>query len=287
MMKKILYLLLAAAILFSACQTQSDQSQQPTVSQTPDETASEPTPETTAQPTPEPASEPVSLLISAAASLTDVITEIGEKYQTENQNVTLSYSFDSSGALQAQIEEGAPADIFLSAAQKQMNALADENLIEESTRLDLLVNKVVLIKNADSDLDITSFEETAGDSVKMIALGEASVPVGQYAEEIFTSLGIWETVSAKASFGTNVRAVLAWVEDGSAECGVVYATDAATTDKVEIIAEAPEGSHAPVVYPGAVVSSSQNIEEAKKFLDYLSSDSAREAFEKYGFAMVE
>jgi molybdate transport system substrate-binding protein len=276
-MKKLL-LVLFALIFFAGCQNTAQQDAPTTAAKTNEPTA---TPDPTAAP------EPVELLISAAASLTDVITEIGDAYQKENPNVKPIYNFDSSGTLQTQIEEGAPADIFLSAAQKQMNALAEKGLIEESSRLDLLVNKVVLIKNADSDLALAGFEETAGDGVKIIALGEASVPVGQYAEEIFKNLGIWETVSAKASFGTNVRAVLAWVEDGSAECGVVYATDAATTDKVEIIAEAPEGSHAPVIYPGAVVKSSVNKEESQKFLDYLSTDASRSAFEKYGFAMAE
>ena len=278
-MKKFLIILLAL-VFFAGCQTAQQNAAKPP---TPSETLAESAP----APTSEPTLERAELLISAAASLTDVITEIGDAFQKENPNVSLVYNFDSSGTLQTQIEEGAPADIFLSAAQKQMNALAEKGLIEESSRVDLLINKVVLIKNAASDLALASFEEAAGDSVKMIALGEASVPVGQYAEEIFKNLGIWETVSAKASFGTNVRAVLAWVEDGSAECGVVYATDAAITDKVTVIAEAPDGSHAPVIYPGAVVKASSYKEYAQKFLDYLSADASRAAFEKFGFAMAK
>ncbi len=238
--------------------------------------------------TPEPAeAEPVEIYVSAAASLTDVMQAIAERYKAVAPNVKVTLTFGSSGALQTQIEEGAPADLFVSAAQKQMDALDAGDLIASDTRRNLLINKVVLIVPANSEADIASFEDVATDKVKLVAIGEASVPVGQYTEEIYTSLGLWDKVSAKANFGANVRAVLAWVESGDVDCGVVYATDAATTEGVKIICEAPEGSHKPVVYPAAVLKNAAQPEAAKAFLDYLFGPEAAAAFEAAGFTMYQ
>ncbi|HML47375.1 MAG TPA: molybdate ABC transporter substrate-binding protein [Clostridia bacterium] len=225
------------------------------------------------------------LTVFAAASLTESLTAIAELYAAAAPDVTITYNFDSSGTLQTQIEAGAEVDLFLSAAQKQMNALTEGGYILEETKIDLLNNQVVLIVPAGSEIKLESFEAIAGDAVDLVALGNADVPVGQYAEEIFKFLGIWEAVSAKASLGTNVKEVLSQVESGAVDCGVVYATDAATTDGVEVVASAPEGSHTPVVYPAAVLKDSPNIEAAKAFLDFLTTDAAIEAFNAAGFAM--
>ena len=238
------------------------------------------------EPSVEPSPDPVELYVSAAASLTDVITEIAAEYKKVAPHVTIVPTFDSSGTLQTQIEEGAPADIFLSAAQKQMTALDDAGLIVSATRKDMLVNKVVLIVPADSTADITSFEDVTTDKVSMVAIGGESVPVGQYTQEIYTFLGTWEAVQAKANLGENVRAVLAWVESGDVDCGIVYATDAASTSGVKVVCEAPEGSHNPVIYPGAVVAASENQAAAEEFLAFLTGDVAIAAFEKAGFAMA-
>ena len=228
--------------------------------------------------------EKVELTILAAASLTDVCNELKEMYEKSNSNVTLTFSYAGSGALQTQIEEGAPADIFISAAKKQMNALKEKSLMKEDTIENLLENKVVLIVPSDSSLALTSFEDVKKDDVKLIGLGEIeSVPAGQYAKAVFTFLGLWEDVEKKANFGTDVRTVLGWVESAAVDCGVVYATDAYTTDKVKIVAEAPEGSCDKVIYPAGVIAASKNAEAAKAFLDYLSSDEAMKVFEKYGF----
>lgn len=228
----------------------------------------------------------VELLISAAASLTDVLNEIADVYKDIEPNTKLTYSFGSSGALQAQIEEGAPVDIFMSAAQKQMKALEDKGLILDGTNKTLLVNKVVLITPANSNLEISSFDDLTKDEVKKIAIGDPSnVPVGQYSEEIFTNLNILDKVSPKTVLGNDVRTVLTWVESGEVDCGIVYATDAYTTDKVQIITEAPEGSHKEVSYPVAVVKTSKNSEAAKRFLDFLSTEKAINLFTKYGFTM--
>lgn len=228
----------------------------------------------------------VELLISAAASLTDVLNEIADVYKDIEPNTKLTYSFGSSGALQAQIEEGAPVDIFMSAAQKQMKALEDKGLILDGTNKTLLVNKVVLITPTNSNLEISSFDDLTKDEVKKIAIGDPSnVPVGQYSEEIFTNLNILDKVSPKTVLGNDVRTVLTWVESGEVDCGIVYATDAYTTDKVQIITEAPEGSHKEVSYPVAVIKASKNSEAAKRFLDFLSTEKAINLFTKYGFTM--
>ena len=233
-----------------------------------------------------PNEENVELLISAAASLTDVLNEIADVYKDIEPNTKLTYSFGSSGALQAQIEEGAPVDIFMSAAQKQMKALEDKGLILDGTNKTLLVNKVVLITPANSNLGISSFDDLTKDEVKKIAIGDpGNVPVGQYSEEIFTNLNILDKVSSKTVLGNDVRTVLTWVESGEVDCGIVYATDAYTTDKVQIITEAPEGSHKEVSYPVAVIKASKNSEAAKRFLDFLSTEKAINLFTKYGFTM--
>jgi molybdate transport system substrate-binding protein len=227
------------------------------------------------------------LTVAAAASLTDAMKEIEELYKKDHSNTTFEFTFGASGALQSQIEEGAPVDVFLSAAQKQMDSLEEKDMIDKDSRKDLLLNKVVLITPQDSNADIKTFEDISTDKVKKIALGEPeSVPVGQYSEEVFDALNIKDQAVAKAVYGTDVRQVLSWVETGEVECGIVYATDAATTDKVEVVTEAPEDSHKPVIYPAALIKDSKNKEAAKSFLDFLSTKEAQEVFEKYGFSTL-
>ena len=232
--------------------------------------------------------ETAELTILAAASLTDVCNEIKAEYEAAHPNVTLNFSYGASGALQTQIEEGAPADLFFSAATKQMTALDEEGLMDSDSIVNLLENKVVLIVPEDSDKDITSFEDVATDKVRMIGLGEpGSVPVGQYSEEIFTSLGILDTVKEKANYGSDVRTVLSWVETGAVDCGVVYATDAYVGEKIKIICEAPEGSCKRVIYPVGIVKASEHADAAAEFLAYLQTDHAMQKFEGYGFSAAE
>ena len=227
------------------------------------------------------------LTVLAAASLTDVCEELKTVYEKENPNVSLTFSFGSSGALQTQIEEGAPADIFFSASTKQMDALCEEGLMQKDSIQELLENKVVLIVPKDSETELTSFEALTEDSVSMIGLGEPeSVPAGQYAREVFESLGIWDIVESKANFGSDVRTVLSWVEENAVDCGVVYATDAYSSDRVRIVTEAPEGSCKRVIYPVGVVKASQNAKEAQDFARFLSSKEAMEYFRAFGFCEV-
>ena len=205
--------------------------------------------------------EQTELTVLAAASMTDAMQEIGK--------ASFTYQFDSSGTLKTQIEEGAPADIFISAATKQMDELEAGGLIEKDSVFSWLENKVVLIVPKDSDGKITSFEDVAGEEVPMIAIGNEDVPVGQYTEAIYQNLGLWEQIQEKANLASNVRQVLDWVATGNAPCGVVYETDAKIEEKVDVVCEAPEGSCEPVIYPAGVVSASEQKGEAKDFLEFL------------------
>ena len=240
--------------------------------------------------------ESVELVVFAAASMTDTMNEIAGMYKTVAPEVKIVYNFDSSGTLKTQIQEGADCDIFISAAQKQMNQLdvngGEENtegldFVDSETRFDLVSNSVVLITPVGNPAGVESFDDVATDKVSLIALGNSDVPVGQYSEEIFNYMGIWDQLNSesKITFGSNVREVLAQVEEGAVDCGVVYSTDAATTDKVEIAAAAPEGSHQDVTYPAAVLKTSKNPEAAKAFIYYLKTDECTEVFEKAGFVI--
>jgi molybdate transport system substrate-binding protein len=228
------------------------------------------------------------LLVSAAASLQDALEEIQPLFQQSNPNVKVSHNFGSSGALQQQIEQGAPADIFFSAATKQMNALQQKNLILPDTRRNLLTNRLVLIVPRNSTLNITSFRQLTGAAVRRIAVGEfRSVPAGQYSEELLRNLGILEQVRPKLVFGNNVRNVLAAVESGNADAGIVYATDAKISNGVRVVATAPTNLHSPIVYPVAVLRSSKNTSSAREYVQFLSGSQARAVFEKYGFGIAK
>lgn len=233
--------------------------------------------------------EPVTILMAAAASLEySMKDELIPMFQEQHPNITVEGTYDSSGKLQTQIESGIDADLFFSAAEKQMTALKDENLIDGDSIQNLLENKIVLVVPSDKKDAYTKFEDVV--NAETIAVGDPeSVPVGQYSQEALTSLGLWDQVSAKASLGTNVTEVLNWVSEGSADAGIVYATDAATKkDSLAVVAEAPEGSLAQkVLYPAGIVSSSTKKDAAQLFLDFLASDQASKVFEEYGFTPVK
>lgn len=223
-----------------------------------------------------------------AASLSNAMDEIQKDFNETYPDVEILYNADSSGTLQTQIEEGARCDIFFSAADKQMNALVEEELAKKDTVEDILENKVVLIKPKDGETKVTGFENIA--DAANIALAGDSVPVGQYSREIFDNLGITDNVNKmEINEGKNVTEVLAAVSEGSNEIGIVYATDAASVaDKVDIIAEAPEGSlQTPVLYPVGLIedkeASDDDAAAAEAFLEYIKSDDAMKVFEKYGF----
>ena len=230
----------------------------------------------------EPASKET-ILLAVAASLKNCIDgELIPMFTEKYPNITVDATYDSSGKLQTQIEEGADVDVFMSAAMKQMDALNEQGLIKEGTMVELLENKIVLILPKDSTTEIASFEDIL--KAETIAVGDPdSVPAGQYAKESFENLGMWADVEAKASLGTNVTEVLSWVAAGSADAGVVYATDAASNENVKVVTEAPEGSVSKVIYPIGIIDATTKLKAAQNLTEFLQSEEALTIFEKYGF----
>ncbi len=230
---------------------------------------------------------PVTLNISAAASLTDALTEINNLYAKDNSNVTITPNFASSGTLQKQIEQGAPCDVFVSAAAAQMDNLEKGSLIVTESRKNLLNNKVVLVVPADSTLGLTSFNDLTKETVKKIAIGDPkSVPAGTYGQQALDKLGITEAVQPKLILGSDVRQVLNYVESGDVDAGIVYSTDAVVSSKVKVAASAPAEINAKIVYPVAIIKASQNTGAAQDYIDYLFSTEAKDIFEKFGFTTI-
>ena len=229
----------------------------------------------------------VELVVFAAASMTETLNEIAVLYEAVAPNVKLVYNFDSSGTLKTQIEEGADCDVFLSAAQLQMNQLDADGLdmILQGTRVDLLENKVTLVVPEGNPANVTSFEDVMSDAVSLVALGNSDGPVGQYSEEIFTYMGLWDSLndSYKITFASNVKEITSQVSEGAVDCGVVYGTDASAAG-LEVVAQAPEGSHQAVVYPAAVMNVTEQEEEARAFLEYLQGEECAEVFISAGFS---
>ena len=272
-------LALSASLLLSACGGSAASSQAASASS--EAVAS------SAAASSEASGESVQLTVFAAASLTETLNEIAEQYKTVAPNVELVFNFDSSGTLKTQIEEGADCDLFLSAAQKQMNALQDEDLINTGTRVDLLENKVVLAVPEGNPADIQSFEDIGTDQCKRIALGNEDVPVGSYSVEILTNLGILDELESgnKITYGSNVKEVTTQISEGSVDAGVVYCTDAYSAGLTPVD-EATAEMCGQVIYPAAVLKAAPNAEAAKEFLAYLQTDKAMTVFEGVGFSAV-
>jgi molybdate transport system substrate-binding protein len=225
------------------------------------------------------------LLVSAAASLTDALKELAPLYQQSRPKVQVRYNFASSGALQQQIENGAPVDIFISAAAKQMEALQQKNLLLPNTQRRLLTNRLVLVVPANRS-EITTLNSLTDGRVKRIAIGDPrSVPAGEYAEAALTKAGLWNQLQPKYVLASNVRQVLQFVEAGNADAGFVYLTDAKTTSKVKIAQTIPATLHEPIVYAIAVLKNSRNPTAAKDFVQFLFSNPAKQQFQKYGFTL--
>ncbi|NJP10535.1 MAG: molybdate ABC transporter substrate-binding protein [Leptolyngbyaceae cyanobacterium RU_5_1] len=223
------------------------------------------------------------LTVSAAVSLTNALNEIAPLYRQSRPNVTVRYNFAGSGALQQQIENGASVDVFISAAEKQMDALQRKNLLVAGTRRNLLTNRLVLIVPANA-AGITNLRSLSHGPVKRIAIAEPrSVPAGQYAEQALRKQGLWDALKPKFVLANNVRQVLQFVESGNVQAGLVYATDARTTNQVKVVQTIPANLHDPIVYPIAVIKTSKAPAIAKTFAQFLSGNVARNVFTKYGF----
>jgi len=227
------------------------------------------------------------ITVSAAISLKDSLDEIGKMYEKAHAGVKISFNYAGSGTLQRQIEQGAPVDIFFSAAEKQMDDLQSKDLVDARTRRNVVRNQLVLIAPA-SNTTIHSFQDLSNISVRVLAVGEPStVPAGMYARQTLEHLGMWGAVEKKIVLAKDVRAVLTYVETGNADAGLVYQTDAQDSQKVRIVSVAPAESHDPIVYPAAILKGAKNPSAATPFLAFLSSNEAREVFAKYGFLPAE
>lgn len=240
----------------------------------------------------------VTLNVFAAASMTETLTEIQELYKEVAPNVTLVFNFDSSGTLKTQIQEGADCDVFISAAQKQMNQLdkdADPEVntegldyVLEETRINLLENKVVLAVPDGNPKGIESFADLGTDKLSLLALGNEDVPVGQYSEEILTNLGMLDQLEQenKITYGANVKEVTTQVSEAAADAGIIYATDAYSAG-LSVVAQADDTMCKQVIYPAAVLNISENQDAAEAFLDYLKTDDCMKVFEEVGFTAVK
>ncbi|MBD7909461.1 molybdate ABC transporter substrate-binding protein [Sporosarcina sp. Sa3CUA8] len=229
-------------------------------------------------------SEKVELHISAAASLTDALDDFKKAYEKEHENVELTFMYGGSGKLAASIENGAPADVFLSASKKDMDSLEEKNFLHVSTRENFAKNRLVMIASEDSKSTITSFEEIDPATIDHVVIGEPeTVPVGRYTKEVFNHLKLWEPMQDKFVLTSDVRQVLTQVELGNADYGVVYSSDAFVSDKVKVIAESDPRWHEEIVYPGAVLKDSKHAEEAYQFFNTLIGEQGQEILAKYGF----
>lgn len=229
--------------------------------------------------------EKVELTISAAASLKDAMDVIQHTYQKEHPEVKLKFNFGASGSLQQQIAQGAPVDLFFSAAEDKFDLLVEKGFIAKADGVDLLGNELVLIVPKGDQL-IKSFEELTKANIDKISIGTAeTVPAGKYAKESLEKMGLWKDVKSKIVFAKDVRQVLSYVETGNVDAGIVYKTDALVSDKIKIIASANPETHAPIVYPAGIIKDSKQYEAAKEFYQYLQSESALKVFEDYGFTI--
>ena len=227
--------------------------------------------------------ESVELTISAAASLKDAMEVIQSTYQEEHPEVTLKFNLGGSGSLQQQISQGAPVDLFFSAAEDKFDILVEDDSIAKEDRVDLLGNSLVLVVPKENQ-SIKGFEDLAKAEIDKISIGTPeTVPAGKYAKESLEKMDLWKDVESKVVYAKDVRQVLSYVETGNVAAGIVYKTDALVSNKVNIVATADPGTHTPIIYPMGIIKDSKNYEEAKDFYSYLQNNDALKVFEEYGF----
>lgn len=227
------------------------------------------------------------LVISAAASLKDAFNEIAQLYQ-QRTGTRVSFNFGASGALQKQIEAGAPADIFASAGAKQMDELATRNLIEPSSRKDFARNILVLVEPVNG-ISISSFSDLNKPDVRKVAVGNPkTVPAGQYTEQTLNRLRLLPEIQAKLIYAEDVRQVLDYVLRGEVDAGIVYSSDALIGgSNLKTIARAPDDAHDPILYPIAVVKESRRADAAQRFIDLVLSQEGQAILTKYGFFSIK
>ena len=297
-MKKLLAILLALTLVLSmaACASAPAKAEENT-----DAPAADARPEEKSGEEETPAAEPVELIVFAAASMTETLTEIGNKFMEQNPNVTIQFNFDSSGTLKTQIQNGAECDVFISAGQKQMNQLDKDasaevnteglDFVLEGTRFNILENKVTLVVPDGNPKGIESFDDMAAglkDGTILLGMGNSDVPVGQYTQKILKYYELDEEALAAAgclTYGTNVKEVTTQVSESTVDCGIIYCTDAFSAG-LTIVDYATAEMCGQVIYPAAVLKAAPNAEAAREFLAYLQTDRAATVFEGVGFTAM-
>ncbi|MFD2209468.1 molybdate ABC transporter substrate-binding protein [Virgibacillus halophilus] len=262
MKRLILLLLLIVPLIVSGCSSNKDNTSTETSSSN---------------------NEKVPLTVSAAVSLTDALEKMKKQYEKDHA-VDLKFNLAGSGTLAQQIQQGAPADIFISANEDWMDTLEKDQDIISDTRKDITGNRIVMITGKDSDYDISSIADIDPKKIDQVAIGNPeSVPAGKYTKQTLENSHLWDTLSPKVVQAKDVRQVLSYVETGNTDIGFVYESDAKISDKIKILATADQDLHDPIIYPGAVTSESKHKKEAKEFMTYLQSDEAQKILEAYGF----
>lgn len=236
------------------------------------------------------ASQPKSIQkinVQAAISLKKALETIQKQYQKSHPEVAISYNFGASGTLQKQIEEGAPADLFISAGKNQMDQLVTKGLALKDTVVPLVGNKLVLITNRANSVPVSNLNGLTSVS-GTIAIGiPETVPAGKYAKDSLQYLKIWDALKSRLIYGNDVQQVLTYVASGNADYGLVYQTDARSSDKVKVIAIAPANSNKPIIYPAALLKNASDSKAAKEFLQYLQSKEAQKVFQESGFTATK
>ncbi|ANC78349.1 molybdate ABC transporter substrate-binding protein [Fictibacillus phosphorivorans] len=230
--------------------------------------------------------ENVELTISAAASLQDVLNKLATQYENEHPNISITYNFGGSGALQQQISNGAPVDLFFSAAEDKFDLLVEEGFIEKNKGTDLVGNELVLVVGKDQAQNIRAFEDLP--KIKKMAIGTPeTVPAGKYAVETLERSNLLKEVEQQIVYAKDVRQVLTYVETGNVDAGIVYKTDAMISSKVKIAAVAKYNTHSPIIYPVGIIKGTSHKKEAEKFYNYLQKEESLKTFEKFGFHKVK
>jgi molybdate transport system substrate-binding protein len=228
----------------------------------------------------------VTLTVAAAASLHEVVAELDSLYRAEHPDVAVRATFGASGALRRQIEHGAPVDVFISASERHVDALQRAGMVDPRSRRVFAGNELVVVARMSAPTTIHYFRDLASPQVQRVALGAAaSVPAGEYAEQVLRSLGIAQAVARKAVYAQNVRQVLAYVERGQVDAGIVYLTDAGAVRGIRVDATAPPATHAPITYPLVLVSHSPHHEDARAYAAFLLGPRGREVLARRGFAL--
>ncbi|SFB30038.1 molybdate transport system substrate-binding protein [Lentibacillus halodurans] len=224
------------------------------------------------------------ILVAAASSLSDTLSELKEAFESEHPGTTLTLNYGASGKLSRQILQGAPVDVFLSANQKWMNQLTDEDMIVTNTRTDFIQNRLVLISSQNKSFSINALSDLTTLDTEQIAIGEPeSVPAGNYAEQTLRQSGIWESLNNKFVYTNNAQQTLTYVESGNTDIGIVYASDLERSGLVNKLLTIDDKLHDPIFYPAAVTTASQSKEKAEQFIQFLQTDEAQSILQEHGF----